>query len=169
MPAHHPPGTTPARHAPAPQTPHTEPPACARHRPPCPSATVRPQVPPTTSHRVPPLCAPTATTDGPTLQRRALGLPRSRRSPHPLPSLLGPQPPAPRAARGPSRTLPRQPTQLLQATHRRPLGPPGRVLRGGRSQPRVDHSHGQGQHAPASKKKFFSNALSHTLVVLEMH
>ena len=149
MPAHHPPGATPAQHARAPQTPHTHPPACARNKPPCPHTTVCPQVPPTTSHRVPPLCMPTATTDGPTRQPKPLGLPASRKPPHLLPSLRGPQPPPPRAARSPSRTPPRQPPQLLPATHRRPAGPPSRVLRHGRSGPSVEDSHGHGQRTPA--------------------
>ena len=78
----------------------------ARCKPPFPHATVRPQVPPTASHRMPPLHAPAATTDGPTLQPRPLSLPRSCTPPRPLPPLRGPQPPPPRAARGPSRTPP---------------------------------------------------------------
>ena len=106
MTAHHPPGTAPARHAQAPQTMHTHPPACAQLKPPCPDTTVRPQIPPAVSHRMPPLCAPTATTDGPTLQPRPLGLLRSRTAPHPLPPLSGPKLPSPRAARSPSRAPP---------------------------------------------------------------
>ena len=105
-PTHHPPSTTLAGHTRAPQAPHTRPPACARHQPPSPQATVRPQVPPTASHRMSPLRTPAATTDGPALQPRPLGLPGSRAPPHPLPPLRGPQPPPPRAARGPSRTPP---------------------------------------------------------------
>ena len=151
MPKHHPPGTTPARHTRAPQAPHTCPPACARRQPPVPHVTVRPQVPPTASHRMPPLCTPAASTNGPTLQPRPLGLPRSRTPPQPLFSLRGLQPPPPRAATGPSRTSPRQPPQLLRATHQRPPGPPGRVLRGGRGGPRMDHSHGHGQRTPAPR------------------
>ena len=46
----------------------------------------------------------------------------------------------------PAAPCPCQPPQLLRATHRRPTGPPGRVLRGGRGGQRVDHSHGHGQH-----------------------
>ena len=57
--------------------------------------------------------------------------------------------PPPRGARGPSCTPPRQPPQLLRATHRHPPGPPGRVLRGGCGGPRMDHSRGHGQHTPA--------------------
>ena len=143
-PTYHPPGTTLARHTPAPQAPHTRPPACARSQPPCPHAIARPQVPPTASHRMPPLRTPAATTDGPALQPRPLGLPASRAPPHPLPPLRGPQPPPPRPARVPSRTPPRQPPQLLRATHRHPPGPAGRVLRGGRGGPRMDHSRGHG-------------------------
>ena len=45
--------------------------------------------------------------------------------------------------------LPRQSPRLLQATHSSPPGPPGRILRGGRNRPHVDHSHGHGQHVPA--------------------
>ena len=44
---------------------------------------------------------------------------------------------------------PRQPPQLLRVPHRHPPGPPGRVLRGGRGGPRMDHSRGHGQHTPA--------------------
>ena len=80
---------------------------------------------------------------------QTMGLPGSRAPPHPLPPLRGPQPPPPRAARGPSRTPPRQPPQLLRVPHRHPPGPPGRVLRGGRGGPRMDHSRGHGQHTPA--------------------
>ena len=47
-----------------------------------------------------------ATTNGPALRPRPLGLPGSRTPPHPLPLLRGPQPPLPRAARGPSRIPP---------------------------------------------------------------
>ena len=139
-PTHHPPGTTLARHTRAPQAQHTRPPACVRRQPLSPHATVRPQVPPTASHRMPPLRTPAATTDGPALQLRSLDLPGSRAPPHPLPPLRGPQPPPLRAARGPSRTPPRQPPQLLRAAHRHPAGLPGRVLRGGRGVPRMDHS-----------------------------
>ena len=103
---HHPSGTTPARHAAAPQALHTGQPACARRQPPVPHATVRPQVPPIASHRMPPLRTPAATTNGPTLQLIPLGLPGSRTSPHPLPPLQGPQPPPPRAACRPSCTPP---------------------------------------------------------------
>ena len=117
MPAHHPPGTTTARHARAPQTPHTQPPACACHKSPCPHATVRPQVPPTASHCVPPLRARTATTHGPTLQPRPLGLPWRRTPPHPLPPLRGPQRPPPRAARGPSRHPPPLPATPASSGH----------------------------------------------------
>ena len=145
----HPPGTTLARHTRAPQAPHTLPPACTRHQPPSPHAAVCPQVPPTASHRMSPLRTPAATTDGPALQPRPLGLPGSRAPPHPLPPLRGPKPPPPRAARGPSRTSPRQPPQLLRVPHRHPPGPPGRVLRGGRGGPRMDRSRGHGQHTPA--------------------
>ena len=52
---HRPPSTALAQHTRTPQAPHTLPPACARHRPPSPHAAVRRQVPPTTSHRMPPL------------------------------------------------------------------------------------------------------------------
>ena len=69
------------------------------HKPPCPHTTVCPKVPPTAGNRVPPLCAPTATMDGPTLQPRPLGLPRSRTPLQPLPPMWGPQPPLPHAAR----------------------------------------------------------------------
>ena len=103
---HRPPSTALAQHTGAPQAPHTLPPACARHQPPSPHAAVRPQVPPTTSHRMSPLRSPAATTDSPALQPRPLGLPGSRAPPHPLPPLRGPQPPPPRTARGPSRTPP---------------------------------------------------------------
>ena len=141
--------TTLARQTRAPQAPHTRQPACACRQPPSPHATVRPQVPPTASHCMSPLRTPAATTDGPALQPRPLGLPGSRAPPHPLPPLRGPQPPPPRAARGPSRTPPCQPPQLLRSTHRHPPGPPGRVLRGGRGGPCMDHSRGHGQHTPA--------------------
>ena len=103
---HRPPSTTLAQHTRAPQAAHTLPPACARHQPPSPHAAVRPQVPPTASHRMSPLRTPAATTDSPALQPRPLGLPGSRARPQPLPPLRGPQPPPPRAARGPSRTPP---------------------------------------------------------------
>ena len=103
---HRPPSTALAQHTRAPQAPHTLPPACARHQPPSPHAAVRPQVPPTTSHRMSPLRSPAATTDSPALQPRPLGLPGSRAPPHPLPPLRGPQPPPPRTARGPGRTPP---------------------------------------------------------------
>ena len=146
---HHPPSTTLARHTRAPQALHTLPPACARHQPPSPHAAVRPQVPPTASHRMSPLRTPAATTDGPALQPRPLGLTGSRAPPHPLPPLRGPQPPPPRAARGPSSTPPDQPPKLLRATHRHPPGPPERVLGGGRGGPRMDHGRGHGQHTPA--------------------
>ena len=115
-PTHHPPSTTLARHTRAPEAAHTRPPACARHQPRSPHATVRRQVPPTASHRMTPLRTPAATTDGPALQPRPLGLSGSRAPPHPLPPLRGPQPSPPRAARGPSRTPPRQPPR-----HFRPL------------------------------------------------
>ena len=129
---------------------HTHTPASMRApQAPMPHTTVRSQVPPTTSHRVPPLCAPTATTNGPTLQPRLLGLPRSRTPPYPLPPLRGPQPPPPRATRSPGRAPPRQPTQLLGATHRHPPGPRGRALRGGRRGPCVDHCHGHGRRTGA--------------------
>ena len=52
-PTHHPPSTALARHTRAPHAPHTRPPALARRQPPSPHATVRPQVPPTASHRMP--------------------------------------------------------------------------------------------------------------------
>ena len=103
---HRPPSTALAQRTRAPQAPHTLPPACARHQPPSPHAAVHPQVPPTASHRMSPLRTPAATTDSPALQPRPLGLPGSRAPPHPLPPLRGPQPPPPRAARGPSRTPP---------------------------------------------------------------
>ena len=147
-PTHHPPSTTLARHTQAPQAPHARQPACARRQPPSPHATPRPQVPPAASHGMPPLRTPAATTDGHTLQHRPLGLPGSRAPPHPLPPLRGPQPPPPQAARSPSRTPPRQPPQLLWATHRHRPGPPGRVLRGGRGRPGRDHSRGHGQRTP---------------------
>ena len=100
-----------------------------------------------TINRQPPH-VPSATTDGPALQPRPLGLPGSRAPPHPLPPLRGPQPQPPRAARGPSRTPARQPPQLLRATQRHPPGPPGRVLRSGRGGPHIDYSCGHGQHTP---------------------
>ena len=146
---HRPPSTALAQHTRVSQAPHTLPLACARHQPPSPHDAVRPQVPPTASHRMSSLRSPAATTDSPALQPRPLGLPRSRAPPHPLPPLRGPQPPPPHAARGPSRTPPHQPPQLLRVPHRHPPGPPGRVLRGGRGGPRMDHSRGHGQHTPA--------------------
>ena len=121
-PTHHPPGTTLAPHARAPQAPHTSPPACARRPPPSPRATVHPQVPPTASHRKPPLRTPAATTDGPALQPRPLGLPGSRAPPQPLPPLRELLPPQSRAARGPSRTPP-------PAGHPSFLGPLNDTLR----------------------------------------
>ena len=121
-PTHHPPSTTLARHTRAPQAPHTRPPACARRQPPSPHATVRPQVPLTASHRMSPLRTPAATTDGPALQPRPLGLPWSRAQPHPLPPLRGPQPPAPRAARGPSRTPPPPATPASSGHSLTPFG-----------------------------------------------
>ena len=145
---HRPPSTALAQHTRAPQAPHTLPPACACHQTPSPHAAVCRQVPPTASHRMSPLRSPAATTDSAALQPRPLGLPGSRAPPHPLPPLRGPQPPPPRAARGPSRTPPRQPPQLLRVPHRHPPGPPGRVPRGGRGGPRMDHSRGHGQHTP---------------------
>ena len=105
-PIHHPTGTTLARHTRAPQAPHTRPAACARRQPPSTHAILCPQVPPTTSRRMPPLLTPAATTDGPALQPRPLGLPGSRAPPHLLAPLRGPHPPPPCAARGPSRTPP---------------------------------------------------------------
>ena len=146
---HHPPSTTLAPHTRAPQATHARPPACARRQPPPPHATVHPQVQPAASHRMPPLRTPTATTDGPTLQRRPLGLPVGRAPPHPLPPLRGPQPPSTRAARGPRRTPRCQRIQLPWATHQHIPGPPGRVLRGGRGGPRMDQSRGHGQRTPA--------------------
>ena len=86
-PTHHPPSTTLARHTRAPQAPHKRPSACARRQPPSPRATVCPQVPPTASHRMSPLRTSAATTDGPALQPRPLGLLGSRAPPHPLPPL----------------------------------------------------------------------------------
>ena len=94
------------------------------------------QVPPTTSHRMPPLRSPAATTDSPALQPRPLGLPGSRAPPHPLPPLRGPQPPPPRTARGPSRTPPPPATPASSGTSPTLSGPTGRVLRGGRGGPR---------------------------------
>ena len=105
-PAHHPPRKTLKQHARTPQAPHTHPSACVHRKPQCPHAPIRPKVPPTAGHRVPPLCTPTATTYGPALQSEPLGLPRGRTRPHPLPPLRGPQPQAPRADRNPSRTPP---------------------------------------------------------------
>ena len=52
----------------------------------------------------------------------------------------------------PAAPPPCQPPELLRATHGRPPGPTGRVLHGGRSRPRVDHSHGHGQHNPAPSR-----------------
>ena len=117
-PAHHPPGTTPARHAGAPRTPHTHPPACARHKPQWPHATVCPQV------------LPTAT--------------------------------------------PRQPPQLLRANHRRPPGPPGRVLRGAGSGPCVDHSYGHWHtplppDRPPLRHSGFNVAACHILLALYLN
>ena len=149
-PTHHPASTTLAGHTRAPQAPHARPLACARRQPPSPHGTIRPQVPPAASHRMPPLRTPAATTDSPTRQPGPLGLPGGRAPPHPLPPLRGPQPPPPRAARGPSRTSPCQPPQPLRAAHRHPPVPPGRVLRGGRGGPHMDHSRGHGQRTPAS-------------------
>ena len=146
---HHQAGTTPAQHTRAPQAPHTRPAACARHQPPLPHATVRQQVPPTASHRMPPLRTPPATTNGLDLHPRPLGLPWSCTPPHPPPPLRGPQQPPQHVARGPSRIPPREPAQLLWATHRHHQGPPGSVLIGGRGGPRVDHSCGLKQHTPA--------------------
>ena len=60
-----------------------------------------------------------------------------------------PQTPAQHAARSPSRAPSSQPPKLLRATHRRPLGLPGRALRGGRSGPCLEHSHGHGRRTPA--------------------
>ena len=175
-PTHHPPRTSLARHTRAPQAPHTRPKAGARRQPPSPHATVRQQVPSAASHRMSPLRTPAATTDGPALQPRPLGLPGSRAPPHPLPPLRGPQPPAPRAARGPSRTPPRQPPQLLQTTHRHPPGPPWRVLRGGRGGSRMDHSRGHGQHTPAPHSPPLRHsggglnvAARHVLLALYLH
>ena len=70
---HRPPSTALAQHTRTPQAPHTLPPACARHQPPSPHAAVRPQVPPTASHRMSPLRSPAATTDSPALQPRPWG------------------------------------------------------------------------------------------------
>ena len=109
-------------------------------------------VPPTAGHRVPHLCTPTATTDGPALQHKPLGLPGGCTPPHPLPLLRGPQPPPPRAAGNPSRSPACQPPQLPQATHQHPPGLPGRTLRSGPGRRCVDHCHDQGRRAPGPPK-----------------
>ena len=76
----------------------------------------------------------------------------------------------------PAAPPPRQPPQLLQATHRRPQGPPGGVLRGGRGGPRMDHSHGHGQHSPAPQQPTptpqrgrLDVAAPHVLLALYLH
>ena len=55
---------------------------------------------------MPPLCTPTAATNGPALQPEPLGLPTGRAPPSPLPPLRGTKPPPPHAAHDPSRTPP---------------------------------------------------------------
>ena len=115
----------PARHRPPTGTanhqPLHAPSACASgyHRRPYPATQT------TGSASEPHTASPTAPTAGTSAPITACGL---RPQPHPPP---------------------RQPPQLLRATHRRPPKPAGRVLRGGRGGPRVDHSHGHRQHTPA--------------------
>ena len=106
QPAHRQPHTTPWWHAQVTQAPPAGRPACAQRKPLCPHATIRPQVPPTAIHRMPPLRTPMAATDGPALQPEPMGLPRSRTAPCPLPALRGTQPPPPHAARDPATTPP---------------------------------------------------------------
>ena len=148
-PTHHPTSTTLARHTRAPQAPHTRPPACARRQPPSPHATVSPQVPPTASHRMPPLRTPALPqTALPCNPDHWVCLGAAHRLTHcPHRGDLNPHHRERPAA--PAAPPPRQPPQLLGATHRHPSGPPGRVLRGGHSRPRMDHSRGHGQHTPA--------------------
>ena len=120
-----PPAPIPPRHRPSTGTTNRLPPhapfayASGYHRPSC-AATQ------TTGSALEPR---TASTTAPTA---GTSTPTTTRGPRPQP-----QPP------------PRQPPQLLQAAHRHPPGPPGRVLRGGRGAPSMDHGCGHVQHAPA--------------------
>ena len=70
------------RYARASQEPQTRSPGYAHRKPACRHINICPQVPPTAGHRMLPLCAPTATTDGPALHPEPVGLPRGRTPPH---------------------------------------------------------------------------------------